>query len=569
MRKRPHNLIYSVDDRPRALILVVQGLQHASIASVSLLLPLIVARAAGLPEESLPSLISFSMLAIALATLLQARSTYGFGAGYLIPGFCSGNYLSASVAAAQAGGMPLVYGMTLLSGLLETVLSRTITRLRPYLPPELSGVAILIIGLDQGVIAFRSISAPDPDGHGPALVASVGFATFALAFALSIYGKGPVRLFCALIALVTGYLVAVLVGLLPERSVAMLARAAMLDLPDIKHIGFSFDPYFIVPFMLASLSALLKTVGAVTTCQKINDANWTRPDMAEVQRGVAADGLATVAAAVMGSTGQNSSTSNIGVSSATGATSRWIALPLAAWLVLMACSPKLAAVFVVMPAAVIGGSLMFAACFMLINGLQIVSSRMLDTRRTAVVGLSLILVVTSYAFPGVYRSLPVEFHPLTNSPLSIGVLTAFVLNLVLRLGVRQRDSLALSPGPEAADALHGFMYGLGASWGARPQVIQTATNTLSEVLEALEPLVAEGQPVNITASFDEFSIDIELIYQGKPLRLDGRMPTPEELLEDPDLILEMRGLLIARFADRIRANSDSAGNQVLRLHFQH
>lgn len=568
MRTRPHNLVYGVDDRPPALILIVQGLQHVSIASVSLLLPLIVARAAGLAEESLPSLMSFCMLAIALATLLQAWPMRGLGAGYLIPGFCSANYLSCSVAAAQAGGLPLVYGMTLMAGAFEATLSRAITRLRPYLPPELSGVAILIIGLDQGVIAFRNISAPDPSGHAPSLVAAVSFATFALAFALSIYGKGPLRLFCSLIAVVAGYAVAVLVGLMPERGMTLLSRAAAFDLPDINHIGFSFDPYFIVPFLLASLAAMLKTVGAVTTCQKINDADWKRPDMVEIQRGVASDGVATVAAALMGATGQNSSTANIGVANATGATSRWIAVPVAAWLVVMACSPKLAAVFVVMPAAVIGGSLMFAACFMLVNGLQIVTSRMLDTRRTAVVGLSLILVVTSYAFPGVYKSLPPEVHPLTNSPLSIGVLTAFVLNMILRLGVRRSDSMVCKPSEGVTGPLRDFMYRLGASWGARMQVIETASHALTEVVEALQPLAGDGTPILVTASFDEFNVVVVVSYQGKPLKLGGRIPEPEELLENPDLIFEMRGLLIARYTDRIRVTSDKSGHQVL-LQFEH
>ena len=99
MRVRPHNLIYAVDDRPPPMILLVLGLQHVSLTAISLLLPLIVAKAAGMPAETLPSLVSFSMIAIAVATLLQAWRYPGFGAGYLIPGYCSSNYLSASVAA--------------------------------------------------------------------------------------------------------------------------------------------------------------------------------------------------------------------------------------------------------------------------------------------------------------------------------------------------------------------------------------------------------------------------------------------------------------------------------------
>src|SRR5690606_40954831 len=104
----------------------------------------------------------------------------------------------------------------------------------------------------------------------------IGFGTFALAFALSIYGKGLLRLFCSLIAVSTGYALALAFDMLPQRALDTVSQAAPLALPQISHITFSFDAVFLVPFMLAALSSLLKTVGAVTTCQKINDQAWVR-----------------------------------------------------------------------------------------------------------------------------------------------------------------------------------------------------------------------------------------------------------------------------------------------------
>jgi NCS2 family nucleobase:cation symporter-2 len=586
MRIRPHNLIYAVDDRPAPLILLLQGLQHVSLISVSVLLPLIVAKAAGMAESALPSLISFSLIAIAVATLLQAWRSRAVGAGYLIPGFCSSNYLAASLAAAQAGGMPLVYGMTLLAGLFETALSRLISRLRPYLPPELSGIAIVVIGIDLGVIAFRFITgtpthsdmsgsamSPQPMSPGaiPAASLAIGFGTFALSFLLSIYGKGLLRLFCSLIAVIAGYAAALWLGMLPSHGIELVSHAALLDLPQIAHIGFAFafDPIFVLPFMLAALSSLLKTVGAVTTCQMINDQSWVRPDMVEIQRGVAADGLATISAALMGSTGQNSSTSSVGISSATGATSRWIALPIAGWLLVMACSPKLAALLVAMPEAVMGGTLMFSSCFMLVNGLQVISARMLDTRRTAVVGFSLLLAISSYAFPEFYRSLPSSVQPLFGSALSIGVLSAFLLNLVLRIGVKRRETLIVNQDDDAAVTVSTFLARCGASWGARPLVIQTAGSAAFEVLEAVRPLARAGTPVTIAASFDEFNLALQVRYTGAALDLSQAPPSPEELLENPDRVFELRGALLRHLADRLQTATEAGERQVVALHFQH
>jgi len=571
IRKRPADLVYGLDDTPPPTALVLLGLQHVSIACVSLLIPLMVAKAAGLPAEALPSLISFSMIAIAVTTFLQAYRFKGLGAGYLIPGYCTSNYLSASIAAAQVGGMPLVYGMTLVSGVFELAVSRLLIRLRPYFPPEISGLAVTILGIELGVIAFRNIMGFH-HAQGASLTGIlIGFATFGLTFILNIYGTGAVRLFCSLIGVAVGYVAAVAAGLMSEQSANLLSAAPVIDLPQITHIGFSFDPAMLVVFVLASLASMLKTMGSVTTCQKINDAAWVRPDMPEIQRGVAADGVSTMLAGFMGSTGQNPSTSNISISSATGATSRRIALPIIIWLLVMACSPKLASVFVVMPEPVIGGALLFAACFILVSGLQIVTSRMLDIRRTAVIGLALILAISRYAFADEFKAMPAAVQPFVTSALSIGVFTAIVLNLILRIGVHKRSELVFLLDNDASTKMADFMEKYGGTWGARAPVVQTAVHSLVELSDALRIFADAQSQVSLNARFDEFSIDLSLSYQGKPINFPGAAPTPQEMMDNPDRTTDLRLLLLTRLADKVRITSDKGHGHghTVHLHFQH
>ena len=49
---------------------------------------------------------------------------------------------------------------------------------------------------------------------------------------------------------------------------------------------------------------------------------------------------------------------------------------------------------------VIGAALLFNACFILISGIQIVTSRLLDSRKTFIVGLALVLSISRDVFPG-------------------------------------------------------------------------------------------------------------------------------------------------------------------------
>jgi xanthine permease XanP len=63
------------------------------------------------------------------------------GSGYLCPPVVSAIYLSACLVAAAKGGMPLVAGMILVSGLAECGLARIMGKLRKIFPAVVSGIA--------------------------------------------------------------------------------------------------------------------------------------------------------------------------------------------------------------------------------------------------------------------------------------------------------------------------------------------------------------------------------------------------------------------------------------------
>ena len=85
--------------------------------------------------------------------------------------------------------------------------------------------------------------------------------------------------------------------------------------------------------------------------------------------------------------GQSTSSANVGLSIATGATSRRIGFACGGILIVLAFVPKLAVLFAIMPSPVIGALLFFAASFMIVAGVQILTSRMMDARKTFVVGV--------------------------------------------------------------------------------------------------------------------------------------------------------------------------------------
>ena len=52
-----------------------------------------------------------------------------------------------------------------------------------------------------------------------------------------------------------------------------------------------------------------------------------------------------------------------------------------------------------MPRAVVGALFLFTACFIVTSGLQIITSRLLDARRTFIIGIALTLSLGHEIFP--------------------------------------------------------------------------------------------------------------------------------------------------------------------------
>ena len=175
-------------------------------------------------------------------------------------------------------------------------------------------------------------------------------------------------------------------------------------------------------------------------------------------------GMTTIAG-VLGGMGQSTSSSNIGLSIATGVTSRVLAYSMGGILIGMSFFPKLSAVFAIMPKPVMGATLIFALSFMVIAGLQIVMSRMIDARKTFIIGISLIFGLTVDLMPEAFTGVHPWISPIFSSSLSTGALTAVILNLIFRIGIAKKVRLELAPEAQSSERLFEFMEKTGGLWG--------------------------------------------------------------------------------------------------------
>src|SRR5258708_34525279 len=79
----------------------------------------------------------------------------------MCPATPTATYFAPSLLAVRLGGLPMVFGMTIFAGLLETAIAPLLNRLRAIFPPEISGLVILMIGMSAGLAGLGSMLRAD------------------------------------------------------------------------------------------------------------------------------------------------------------------------------------------------------------------------------------------------------------------------------------------------------------------------------------------------------------------------------------------------------------------------
>ncbi|HEY6366174.1 MAG TPA: solute carrier family 23 protein [Candidatus Binatia bacterium] len=568
MAKKPAGLIYGVDDKPPLTASALLGLQHVVVMTAGWVMVVVIVTTIGGTQEEVANVLRMSMIASGIATILQSLPNSPMGSGYFCPISGGPAYISASILAGKVGGLISVFTMTVISGLFEGLLARVVPRLRPLFPPEVAGLVVTMVGIELVALGCPRFVGFQ-NGIGPqGTVTTVATVTLAAMIGPTVWGKGKLKLYPVLIGLAVGYLLAYFFGVFETERLQEMLAAPLISLPRRAHTGWSFDLALLPAFLIASLASTIKSVGDLTLCQKINDADWKRTDMQSVSGGIFAGAIGTGLSGLLGGMGQSTFSSNVGLSLATGATSRSIAIPCGILMILLAFLPKLAAFFAAMPEPVMGAILIYVACYMILAGIQVITSRMLDARRTFVVGIALIFGLSVDMVPGLYGNVPDHIQPLFSSSLAISTILVVVLNLLFRIGITKRQVLELTPGVDGSQKIFEFMETRGGVWGARREVIMRATAALNEFVESAAGLGLVNGKAQAEVRFDEFNLDIDIRYDGQLMEFPSSRPTEDALLVDEKAIAGLSGFLIRQYADRVRSEAVN-GRCRVQLHFDH
>src|SRR6185436_12054693 len=122
--------------------------------------------------------------------------------------------------------------------------------------------------------------------------------------------------------------------------------------------------------------------------------------------------------------------------------------------------------------------------------------------------------------------------PVLASPLAIGALVAFLMNICTLPMVSRRTQLEVPLDSDALTKLGDWIRELAGSWALKPQTELAAEQAL---LELADLLMERGIPkVTLCARLAEDRIEVTLAWSGAPLPERPKMAMAADLMGDDD-----------------------------------
>lgn len=320
-------------------------------------------------------------------------------------------------------GVSATMGGLMAAGLVYVVISQAVRLkgtgwLHRLLPPVVVGPVIMVIGLALAPVAVSMATGETSDhiDYGPALFLSM--TSLLVTLVLAVFGRGIVRLVPIMGGIVTGYVLALMMGLVDFSPVR---EAAWLAIPEFTAPSFHWAAIlFMIPVAIAPA---VEHIGDMVAIGSVTRQNYLQKP--GLHRTLLGDGLATTAAALFGGPPNTTYSEVTGAVTLTRAFDPRIMLVAACTAITLAFIAKLGALLQTIPGPVMGGimTLLFGSIAVVGMNTLVRAGHSLTAPRNLVV-ISLILV---FGIGG----MQVGGGQFTLQGVSLAALVGIVLNWVL------------------------------------------------------------------------------------------------------------------------------------------
>lgn len=412
------------------------GIQHVLAMFVSNVTPaIIIAGAVGFGFGSADTtnmiyMIQMSMFFAGIATLIQTIGIGPIGARLPVVQGTSFAFIPVMIPIAKVYGMAALMGGIVVGGLFHFFIGTVVGKLRSWLPPLVTGLVVLLIGLALIKVGIQYAAGGVPmigkPEYGSLSHWSLALVVIAVTLILKFFTRGMLSVSAVLLGLLAGYLVAFSMGMV---NLSAVGRAQWFALPNPLHFGFEINLAAVIGMCLMGVVSAIETVGDISGITK-GGAGREATDR-EVAGATMADGVGTAVAGAFGALPNTSFSQNVGLISMTGIMSRHVVTIGAVFLIVCGLVPKIGAAIQTMPIAVLGGGVIVMFGMVAAAGVNILADVAWNRRNMMIFAIALSIGLGLQLEPGALQHLPDMLKVLLTSGLLPSALIAIILNKVI------------------------------------------------------------------------------------------------------------------------------------------
>lgn len=286
------------------------------------------------------------------------------------------------------------------------------------LPPAAMGAIVAVIGLElmptAAGMAGLTAEAADPK------VIGVSIFTLVVTILGSVAFRGFFAIIPILIGVVSGYALALYVGLV---DLAPVAAAAWFAAPTIYTPVFELNAILII--LPAALVVIVEHIGHLIVTGNIVKQNLTKSP--GLDRSLLGNGISTIFSGFFGSTPNTTYGENIGVLAITKVYSVWVIGGAAAFAIVLSFVGKLAAAIQSIPVPVMGGVSLLLFGVIAASGIRMLVEAKVDYNKPAN------LVLTSVVLGIGVSNASISFGAISMRGMALATVVAMVLSLSFKL----------------------------------------------------------------------------------------------------------------------------------------
>ena len=399
--------IFEMDGFPKFSDALPLALQHVVAMIVGCITPaIIVANVAKLSDPDRVLMVQAALVVAALSTLLQlfgiGTKTFRIGAKLPVIMGISFAYVPTMQDIAGTSGVASILGAQIVGGVVAILVGLFVKKIQKLFPPLVTGTVVFTIGLSLYSVAVNYMAGGiGKDDYGSVKNWGVAIFTLIIVIILNNFATGILKLASILVAMICGYILALVLGMVNFSSVA---SAGVFSLPQIFHFGVKFDTGACIAIGL---------LFAINSIQAIGDLSATTSG--------SMDRLPTA-----------TFSQNVGIVTTTKVINRAV-LGLAGIIILIAgLIPKFSALLTTIPLCVLGGATISVFASIAMTGIKLIFTEKMDFRNTSIVGLSVALGVGISQAQGSLAAFPQIFTTIFGkSPVVVATIMAVLLNVLL------------------------------------------------------------------------------------------------------------------------------------------